>query len=128
MTTYARYRSGLLRAAVESVLSQDYADFEFVICDDASNDGSAEYLNEVANSDPRVRILRNERNINSVAISLGRCLLASDPERPFVSWMFDDCVLRPQALEKLARRIGECPTEVLFGVTDVYLGDGNVFK
>jgi glycosyltransferase involved in cell wall biosynthesis len=128
MTTYARHESGLLRAAVESVLSQDYDDFEFIICDDASNDGSAEYLENIANSDPRVRVLRNERNVNSVAISLGRCLLASDPERRFVSWMFDDCVLRPGALQKLARRVSEFPADVLFGVTDVHLRDGNVLK
>jgi glycosyltransferase involved in cell wall biosynthesis len=128
MTTYARHESGLLRAAVESVLSQDHDDFEFIICDDASNDGSAGYLESIANSDLRVRVLRNERNVNSVAISLGRCLLASDPARQFVSWMFDDCVLRPGALKKLARRVGESPTEVLFGVTDVHLRGGNVLK
>ncbi len=128
MTTYSRHKSGLLRAAIESVLSQDFADFEFIVCDDASNDGSAEYLKTVADSDPRIRILRNERNLNNVAISLGRCLAASDPNRQFVSWMFDDCVLRPGALDKLARRIRESPTEVLFGVTDVYLKDGSAFK
>src|SRR4051794_40818900 len=128
MTTYARHKSGLLRAAIESVLSQDFTDFEFIVYDDASNDGSAEYLQTAADSDPRLRILRNERNVNNVAISLGRCLIASDPERAFVSWMFDDCDLLPGALEKLARHIRESPTEVLFGVTDVHLRDGNVLK
>jgi len=128
MTTYARHKSGLLRAAIESVLSQDFTDFEFIVYDDASNDGSAEYLRTAADSDPRLRILRSEKNVNNVALSLGRCLIASDPERPFVSWMFDDCVLRPGALEKLARHIRESPTEVLFGVTDVHLRDGNIFK
>ena len=128
MTTYARYRSGLLQAAVESVLSQDFSDFEFVIHDDASNDGSAAYLRDVAHADPRVRILTNTQNVNSVSISLGRCLLNSNPERQFVTWMFDDCVLVPGALGKLASRIRQHPVDVVFGVTDVRLRDGGVLK
>jgi GT2 family glycosyltransferase len=128
MTTYARYRSGLLQAAVQSVLSQDFRDFEFIIHDDASNDGSAEYLGGVASADSRVRILRRSQNVNSVAISLGRCLVDSNPDRPFVSWMFDDCVLVPGALDKLARNIRQRAVDVLFGVTDVHLKDGGVLK
>ena len=42
--------------------------------------------------------------------------------------MFDDCVLRPGALQKLARRVQGASTVFLFGVTDVYLRDGHVLK
>jgi glycosyltransferase involved in cell wall biosynthesis len=128
MTTYARYRSGLLQAAVQSVLSQDFSDFEFIIHDDASSDGSAAYLRNVACADARVRILSNTQNVNSVSISLGRCLIDSSPERQFVTWMFDDCILVPGALGKLASRIRQYPVDVLFGVTDVRLRDGGVLK
>jgi glycosyltransferase involved in cell wall biosynthesis len=128
MTTYARYRSGLMPAAVQSVLSQEFRDFEFIIHDDASHDGSAEYLTSIARADARVRILRNSQNVNSVAISLGRCLLNSDPTRPFITWMFDDCILVPGALEKLASHVRQRPVDVLFGVTDVHLRQGGVLK
>jgi glycosyltransferase involved in cell wall biosynthesis len=128
MTTYARYRSGLLEAAVQSVLAQDFRDFEFIIHDDASNDGSAEYLRSVANADGRVRVLRNSPNVNSVSISLGRCLANSNPERPFITWMFDDSVLLPGSLGKLADRVRQQPVDVLFGVTDVHLKGGGVLK
>lgn len=128
MTTYARYQTGYLRAAVESILSQDFRDFELIVTDDASNDGSEQYLRDVARSDSRVRVLRNQQNVNSVAISLGRCLVNSSPNRQFVSWMFDDCVLLPGALQKLASRIQRSPSDVLFGVTDVRLRDGGILK
>jgi GT2 family glycosyltransferase len=128
MTTYARFRSGLLQEAVQSVLSQDFRDFEFIIHDDASSDGSAEYLGGIASADARVRILRNSQNVNSVSISLGRCLINSDPGREFVSWMFDDCVLMPGALGKLASHVRRTPVDMLFGVTDVRLRDGGVLK
>ena len=126
MTTYSRRQNGLLADAVESVLSQGYGDFEFVICDDASTDGTAAYLDELAARDARVRVVRNARNVNSVAISLGRCMQASDPARPYVSWMFDDCVLLPGAFELLVRAAQASGADMVFGVTDVKLANGGV--
>jgi hypothetical protein len=121
MTTARRYRSGLLEAAVDSVLSQSYPDLELVICDDASHDGTGGYLAEVAARDARVRVIRNEHNVNSVAISLGRCLQASDPSRPWVTWMFDDCRLRPNAFADLvARAERETGLDMVFGTTVVH--------
>lgn len=119
MTTHRRFASGLLTRAVASVLAQDHTDFELVICDDASADGSAGYLAAVAARDPRVKLIRNPRNVNSVAISLGRCLQASDPARRWVSWMFDDCVMRPGALSRLARAVASGGFGMVFGVTEV---------
>lgn len=45
-----------LADAVQSVLDQDYHDFELVLVDDGSTDGSAEVCDELA-ADPRVRVL-----------------------------------------------------------------------
>jgi glycosyltransferase involved in cell wall biosynthesis len=52
-----------LDAAVESVLAQSRPDFEFVILDDASTDGSTERLREWAARDPRIRLLEEKRNL-----------------------------------------------------------------
>jgi glycosyltransferase involved in cell wall biosynthesis len=128
MTTYSRFQNGLLPRAVESVLSQDYDDFEFVICDDCSVDGTSEYLRGLIERDHRVRVFRNERNVNSVAISLGWCFANSDPGRRYVSWMFDDCVLLPGSLKLLANRARQTLPDVLFGVTDVKLPGNGVLK
>ena len=46
-----------IRAAVASVLAQTYADFELVVADHSSSDGTWEILQEFA-ADPRVRLLR----------------------------------------------------------------------
>lgn len=49
-----------LKASVESVLKQEYEDFEFIIVDDLSNDGSREWLRKL--DDKRIRYFENEVN------------------------------------------------------------------
>jgi glycosyltransferase involved in cell wall biosynthesis len=56
-----RNRCKLLSAAVNSVLRQDFQDFELVIVDDASSDETPQYLAALASRDTRVRFFRNER-------------------------------------------------------------------
>lgn len=63
-----------LRAAIESVLSQSFTDFEFLIVDDASTDSTPATLSEFAKRDARVVVLRNETNLGPYP-SLNRALL-----------------------------------------------------
>ena len=52
-----------LDAAVESILRQSFDDFEFVILDDASTDGSTERLRQWASRDARIRLLEEKQNL-----------------------------------------------------------------
>ena len=49
-----------LRRAVESILAQEFRDFEFIIINDGSQDGSREILAEYAGRDPRIRLIDQE--------------------------------------------------------------------
>jgi glycosyltransferase involved in cell wall biosynthesis len=60
-------RERLLRNAVESILAQDHREIELVISDNASTDGTEAYCREVAARDPRVRYMRQARNIGGAA-------------------------------------------------------------
>lgn len=51
--------------AICSILSQDYEDFELIITDNASTDGTESICREFAASDPRVKYIRNERNLGA---------------------------------------------------------------
>ncbi|MBU1349467.1 glycosyltransferase [Patescibacteria group bacterium] len=49
--------------AVQSILRQSFTDFELILIDDGSNDGSSEDLARFAQSDPRVRLIKNAENL-----------------------------------------------------------------
>lgn len=51
-----------LAGAIESILAQSFADFEFLIIDDASTDGSVDVIAEYARRDARVRVILNQEN------------------------------------------------------------------
>lgn len=51
-----------LAVSVDSVLAQTFADFEFLIVNDASTDGTANILRDYAARDPRITIMTNSEN------------------------------------------------------------------
>ncbi|MDQ0969217.1 glycosyltransferase involved in cell wall biosynthesis [Flavobacterium sp. W4I14] len=53
-----------LKQAIESIISQTFTDFEFIIVDDCSTDGSIEILNQYKN-DSRVKLNLLEKNTGS---------------------------------------------------------------
>jgi glycosyltransferase involved in cell wall biosynthesis len=55
----------VIERCVESILSQDFADLELVICDNVSDDGTIAMLEEYARADRRVRFGVNPVNIGS---------------------------------------------------------------
>ena len=89
-----------LDTAVESVLGQTFDDFEFIILDDASTDGSTERLREWALRDQRIRLMEERRNLGP-ALSSERVARAA--RAPIVARMDADDVSHPNRLsEQLA--------------------------
>jgi glycosyltransferase involved in cell wall biosynthesis len=102
-----RNRSQLVGRAIQSVLAQSFEDFELIIVDDASEDGTPEAL--AAFIDPRLKIFRNSRRLGgSGARNRG---IASSTGR-FVAFLDDDDEWFLQKLEKQVAKFKECSTEV----------------
>jgi glycosyltransferase involved in cell wall biosynthesis len=86
-------RRQLLPRAIASVLAQDGANFELIVVDDASSDGTAEYLAALA--DPRITTRVAERNLGpSGARNLGLKLTRA----PVVAFLDSDDRYLPHRL------------------------------
>lgn len=95
-----------LDQAVESILDQTFADFEFVILDDASTDGSTQRLRDWASKDSRIRLIEVEHNLGPVLSSerVARAAIA-----PFVARMDADDVSHADRLRQQMEVIHENP-------------------
>jgi len=86
-----------LDIAVESILGQTFEDFEFVILDDASTDGSTERLREWAARDERIRLLEVKHNLGPARSSQR---VAESARAPLVARMDADDISHPNRLEE----------------------------
>lgn len=69
LPTFRRGDSGLLSAAIDSILDQSLRELELLIVDDASTDSTAGIIAEAMLRDPRVSVIRHARNIGLPAVS-----------------------------------------------------------
>ena len=56
-----------LHRSISSLLAQDYENFELIISDNASTDGTPKICEQYAQKDSRVTFRRGERNVGPVA-------------------------------------------------------------
>ncbi|WP_405420046.1 glycosyltransferase family 2 protein [Marinobacter flavimaris] len=94
--TPAYNRRDLMPATLDSVLGQTFPDFEYLIVDDGSTDGTFEWLKAI--SDPRVTVLNHENRANhgqAASINLGLSRARGD----YLVILDSDDLLAPEALE-----------------------------
>ena len=91
--------SCFIARTIRSVRDQTLADWELVVVDDGSTDGTADVVEECARLDPRVRLIRQENRGEATARNRG--LAASDPASRFVIFLDHDDVWEPTALANL---------------------------
>jgi glycosyltransferase involved in cell wall biosynthesis len=100
LTTYNR--RSILPRAVDSVLNGSYSNFEMLILDDASTDGTREYCESL--TDPRIRYLRQAQN-GGVLRSRNRGFAEAKGE--IVAILDDDDELTPDALPTVVEEFGK---------------------
>ncbi|KAI95219.1 glycosyl transferase [Rhodomicrobium udaipurense JA643] len=80
---------------MDSLLSQTFGDFDIVISDNASNDGTEELLRAYATADARVKYFRNETNIGLIPNYNRVFELAT---APYFKWSAADDLYEPEYL------------------------------
>lgn len=95
-----------LAQTIDCILAQDYLDFELVISDNASTDGTPNICRTYAALDPRIRYHRNEVN-RGAAWNFNRVLELSRGE--FYKWQAYDDLCRPTFLSSCLREFERGP-------------------
>jgi hypothetical protein len=102
--------AGLLPRALNSLLAQTFTDFEIVVSDNASTDGSGDIAESYARRDPRIRVVRQSAN-------LGAARNFNDVFRQargqYFKWMAHDDVLAQDYLEVCSGMLDRNPGAVL---------------
>jgi glycosyltransferase involved in cell wall biosynthesis len=101
-----------LEESVRSILAQSFEDFEFVIGDDGSDDGSSELLRRLAGQDGRIRLLRRERK-SGLAASANWVVAAA--RAPLVAVAHADDRAAPDRLRLQAAVMASAPDALLVG-------------
>lgn len=101
-------RLDYLKECLRSVLAQSYEPIQVVVCDNASTDGTAEYLRQLG--DPRVRHVRHETLIPALE-NWNSWTKAATGE--FATFLPDDDKLEPRFVEKCVREFLDAADTVL---------------
>ena len=101
--------SRYLREAVESILGQTFADFEFIVVDDGSTDDSYDIL--LGYRDPRVRLIRKEHTGLTHSLNVG----LAGAKGIWIARMDADDIAEPHRLACQLHRATSDPHLVLVG-------------
>jgi hypothetical protein len=117
-------REDYIAEAIDSVLAQSVTDFELIVSDDCSTDGTVAIVNDYARRDSRIRLSVNERNLGDYAnrgqaasLARGRFLKYHDSDdvmyRHCLQTMLEPLEQEPRAAFALSAAVawpgGACP-------------------
>ncbi len=89
--------------SVESVLLQSYNDFELIIVNDGSTDGTEDIIRSLAQRDPRIRNI----SISNGGVSAARNVGLSKSEGEYVTFIDSDDEMEPEFIEKMISKMSD---------------------
>lgn len=113
-------RIDYIKESIESILSQTFKDFEFIIIDDCSTDGTCELIEKYAQEDSRIKLIKNKTNKGLIYnLRLGIKLAQGD----FIARMDDDDISYPNRFEKQVQFLEEQKEIVVCGTYIELIGE-----
>lgn len=107
-----------IRRAIQSVLQQTFRDFELIIVDDGSQDGTAEVIKTIV--DPRIKYVRHPQNSGEAE---ARNTAVRSASGRYVAFLDSDDEWFPEKLSRQMEAIQNKRDEIIANVTGYYLFD-----
>jgi len=98
-----------LRQAVDSVLSQDYNDFEIILCDDGSTDQSGLICDEYAQKDSRIKVIHKENE----GLCLTRRVAIKASQGEYLMHLDSDDYMLPGCLSAVKKAIDDTGADMV---------------
>ena len=113
-----------LAEALDALLAQTYTDFELIISDNASSDGTQQIAERYAADDARIRYVRHPVNRGS---SFNHNFVIQQARGDFFKWVSDDDLYAPELLERCMDALDSRPEISLAHAWTAFLDDrGNL--
>lgn len=97
--------------AIQAILSQSFTDFELIVVDDCSNDGTWKIITEFAQKDDRVVVYRTDNNSGSAKYP--RDFAVSKSNSDLICWIDSDDIVEVDYLKKLYQRSQETEADII---------------
>lgn len=93
-----------LRQCLQSCFDQSFNDYEIVICDDGSSDGTVQLVKEIAGVNPKVKFIQNPQNLGLVG-NWNKCV--AEARGKWIKFVFQDDYISPDCLREFVKSISE---------------------
>lgn len=106
--------------AISSVIAQSVTDWELLVIDDRSTDGTAAIARGFSNADSRIRVYSNDENIG-VAATRNRGISLARGE--WIAFLDSDDLWRPQKLARQLEKAASTGAELIYTSYSIFRDD-----
>jgi glycosyltransferase involved in cell wall biosynthesis len=99
-----------LTGALQSLLAQDYSEFELIISDNGSRDHTEAICREFQQLDPRIRYIRHPENLGA---PMNFAFVAHQARGEYFMWAAHDDLFHPSYVRKCVEQLAAHPEAVL---------------
>ena len=107
--------------AIESILIQTYGDFEFIIIDDGSTDGTPDVIKRFATLDKRIRVITHKNEGPSRCLNIG----IREAKYEWIARMDDDDISLKNRFEEQVKAVKTNPEVIAWGTYAYHINKKN---
>ena len=101
-----------IEESIKSVLCQSYNDFELIIVDDCSSDGSRKIMQGMADKDDRIKVIHLEQN---KGVANARNVGMENAAGEYIMFLDSDDIFFPDAVKILVDRMKKTGADMTIG-------------